>query len=404
MHYTGMAAIRMPAMMHQDRLAMAISIIIGIGLGAAAFRIAIRAGLRQRLTATAAFTASICGLHFTGMAGVSLVPDPVLPDLLLDVSQHVIAPTSLAVAIAAVTIMIVGFGLAGSIIDQHLTSRAQLEAARLRRYITELEATQRELKATAAELTSALETAAAASQTKSHFLANMSHELRTPLNAIIGFADLMVGEIHGPLGNDQYRDYAQLVSDSGSHLLSLINDVLDLARLDASQFDLADDTIEVERLLRDSVRMISLQADKAEVAVSWHAEQPRFCLKADSRRMRQVLLNLLSNAVKFTPPGGSVNLEAKPDDSGFTITVSDTGIGMTADDIPIALERFGQIDNGLDRRFEGTGLGLPLAKLLMEVHGGRLELNSEIGRGTSVTMLFPPARVVIPTAALSNSQ
>ena len=135
----------------------------------------------------------------------------------------------------------------------------------------------------------------------------MSHELRTPLNAIIGFADLMVAEIHGPLGNDQYRDYAQLISDSGSHLLSLIDDVLDLARLDASQFDLADDTIEVERLLRDSVRMIGPQAGKAEVAVSWHTEQPGFCLKADARRVRQVLLNLLSNAVKFTPPGGSVS-------------------------------------------------------------------------------------------------
>ena len=273
--------------------------------------------------------------------------------------------------------MIVGFGLAGSIIDQHLASRAQREAARLRSYITELEATQRELKATTAELTSALETAAAANQAKSHFLANMSHELRTPLNAIIGFADLMVAEIHGPLGNDQYRDYAQLVSDSGSHLLSLINDVLDLARLDASQFDLADDMIEVERLLRNSVRMIGPQAGKAEVAVSWHAEQPGFCLKADTRRVRQVLLNLLSNAVKFTPAGGSVSVEAAAGDSGFTITVSDTGIGMTADDIPVALERFGQIDNGLNRRFEGTGLGLPLAKLLMEVHGGKLELNSE---------------------------
>jgi len=404
MHYTGMAAVRVPALIHQDRLAIVASVIIGIGLSAVAFRIAVRPGLRQRLAATAAFATGICGLHFTGMAGVSLVPDPLLPDLLLDAPQRVIAPNSLAIAIAAVAIMIVGFGLAGSIIDQHLASRAQREAARLRSYITELEATQLELKATAAELTSALETAAAASQAKSHFLANMSHELRTPLNAIIGFADLMVAEIHGPLGNDQYRDYAQLVSDSGSHLLSLINDVLDLARLDASQFDLADDTIEVERLLRDSARMISLQASKAEVAVSWHAGRPGFCLKVDARRVRQVLLNLLSNAVKFTPPGGSVSLEAGSDDGGFTITVSDTGIGMTADDIPIALERFGQIDNGLNRRFEGTGLELPLAKLLMEVHGGRLELTSEVGRGTSVTMFFPPDRVIIPTAtALSTN-
>ena len=159
MHYTGMAAVRMPAIIHQDRLVMAASVIIAVGLSVAAFRIAIQPGFRERLTATAAFAAGICGLHFTGMAGVSLVPDP-----MLNLPQHVIAPTSLAVATAAVTIMIVGFGLAGSIINQHLASRAQREAARLRSYITELEATQRELKATTAELTSALETTAAANQ------------------------------------------------------------------------------------------------------------------------------------------------------------------------------------------------------------------------------------------------
>jgi signal transduction histidine kinase len=341
------------------------------------------------------FATGICGLHFIGMAGISLAPNP-----LLDVAGYVLAPTSLAIAVAAVTTMIIAFGLAGSIIDQHLASRAMREASRLRSYIAELEATQRELKATTRELTAALEAAAAASQTKSHFLAKMSHELRTPLNAIIGFADLMVTEIHGPLGDEQYRDYARLVSDSGSHLLSLINDVLDLARLDASQLNLAEDMIDVDRMLHESVRMIGPQAGKAGISVSWRSESPGFHLSADTRRVRQVMLNLLSNAVKFTPAGGSITIDAKPNGKsgigGFTIAVTDTGIGMSPEEIPVALERFGQIDNGLDRRFEGTGLGLPLAKLLMELHGGTLILSSTPGSGTSVILSFPAGRVVAP--------
>jgi signal transduction histidine kinase len=416
MHYMGMSAVRIPAIIHHDRLTMAASVVVGVGLAAAAFLIAGqphgqperqpagRSGYKRRIGGAVVFAAGICGLHFIGMAGVSLAPNP-----LLDVPRYVLAPTSLAIAVAAVTVMIVAFALAGSIIDQHLASRAAREAKRLRSYITELEATQRELQATAGELTTALEAAAAASQTKSHFLATMSHELRTPLNAIIGFADLMVTEIHGPLGDEQYRDYMRLISDSGSHLLSLINDVLDLARLDASQLTLAEDMIDVDRMLHDSVRMIGPQADKAEVSVSWRSETPGFHLSADTRRVRQVMLNLLSNAVKFTPAGGSVTIDAKPNGNsgvgGFTIAVTDTGIGMSPEEIPVALERFGQIDNGLDRRFEGTGLGLPLAKLLMEIHGGTMILSSTPGHGTSVILSFPADRVLAPApATLAVSQ
>jgi signal transduction histidine kinase len=411
MHYVGMAAVRIPAIIHHDRLTMAASVVIGVGMAAAAFLIAgrpsgqqdrqaerqpaARSGHGRRIGGAVVFAAGICGLHFIGMAGISLAPNP-----MLDVAGYVLAPTSLAIAVAAVTIMIIAFGLAGSIIDQHLASRAVHESNRLRSYIAELEATQRELKATAGELTAALEAAAAASQTKSHFLATMSHELRTPLNAIIGFADLMVTEIHGPLGDEQYRDYVRLVSDSGSHLLSLINDVLDLARLDASQLKLAEDMIDVDRMLHESVRMIGPQAGKAGVSVSWRSETPGFQLSADTRRVRQVMLNLLSNAVKFTPKGGSITIDARPNgksgNGGFTIAVTDTGIGMSPEEIPVALERFGQIDNGLDRRFEGTGLGLPLAKLLMEIHGGALILSSTPGFGTSATLSFPAGRVLAP--------
>ncbi|EWY42082.1 histidine kinase [Skermanella stibiiresistens SB22] len=389
MHFVGMMAIYAPAHLTHAPSAVVISIALSVGLATVAFLLIRKRGLSRRISGTLVLMTSILGLHFTAMAGLTVHPDPTLA-----LPAHVIAPRSLAVAVAAVTLMIVTFGFVGSILDQHLASRSRREARRLRGYIAELEATQRELRATTRDLSAALEAAAAASQAKSHFLAAMSHELRTPLNAVIGFADLMISEAYGPLGDERYREYTGIIRDSGSHLLSLINDVLDLSKLDANRLDLSEDVIDVRRMLAGAARMVSADAEKSNLTMTCELPGEDVFLRADTRRIRQIVLNLLSNAVKFTPAGGSIEVTAGPRGAGFEISVTDTGIGIAVEDIPIALERFGQIDSAFHRRYEGTGLGLPLAKRLMELHGGTLELASTFGTGTQVTCVFPASRVL----------
>jgi signal transduction histidine kinase len=332
---------------------------------------------------------AICGLHFTAMAGARLMPNP-----LIAVSDQILAPEWLAVAIAAVMVLIIALGLLGSVVDQHLASRATAEAERLRHHIGELEQTKRKLEATSADLQMALDVAATASQAKSQFLATMSHELRTPLNAIIGFSEMLAGETFGPLGDPHYPDYARSIHASGRHLLQLINDILDFTKLDAGRLELHEEEIDLTELVADTLRMIELDAARAGITlrIALGDELPR--LRADARRVRQVLLNLLSNAVKFTPRGGEIRLTAVHDGAELGLVIADTGIGIAAQDIPRALERFGQVDSSLSRKYEGTGLGLPLARRLMELHDGRLDLESAVGIGTTVTASFPGARLI----------
>ena len=267
------------------------------------------------------------------------------------------------------------------------------ENEELRQHVEDLNAASRGLEATAQTLTRALEAASASNQSKSQFLATMSHELRTPLNAIIGFSEILKDEIFGPVGSARYRDYAASIHRSGAHLLGLINDILDISKFDAGKLELHEEQIDVGGLVADCIRLMEPQAQKAKVAVRSSIPAHAFILAADDRRLRQVLLNLLSNAVKFTPDGGEVKVSASRDEKGLSIGVADTGIGIAAKDIPLALERFGQIDSTLSRRYEGTGLGLPLAKHLMELHGGTLFIASEVGVGTTVTVSFPAKRV-----------
>lgn len=391
MHFVGMAAMFVPATVEWDAAYVVASITIGIALGAAALRV----GLTKTETLTHRFggmtllTLAIVGLHFTAMAAVSLTFDPTI-----SIPQEIIEPQWLAVAIAAVTLLIIGLGLVGSIFDQHLADRSVREAEQLRRHVAELEATRLELEQTAANLTKALEAAAASSQAKSQFLATMSHELRTPLNAVIGFSDLIASQVFGPLGNPRYVDYAKSICDSGAHLLGLINDVLDISKLDAGRLQLEEREIALEGVAGDAVRMIAPQAEIASVRVEKQFESDLPRIKADERRVRQVILNLLSNAVKFTPKDGTVSVTVFRQNGSLVVTVSDTGIGIAERDIPRALERFGQVDDSLGRKYEGTGLGLPLSKCLMELHGGTLELTSELGAGTTVTITFPVERVV----------
>ncbi|MCZ6859219.1 MAG: PAS domain-containing protein [Alphaproteobacteria bacterium] len=230
-----------------------------------------------------------------------------------------------------------------------------------------------------------------ANRTKSEFLANMSHELRTPLNAIIGFAEIIMDEVLGPAGNEKYRGYAKDINDSGQHLLKIINDILDLSKIETGQAALCVEEIDVPEALRDSLKLIRERARSAGVGLVADIDSQTLPkLRADRRMLKQILVNLLSNAVKFTPQGGRVTVSAHCDPAtGYALTVADTGIGIALEDIPKALARFEQVDAKLDRRYEGTGLGLPLSKAFVELHGGSLELESEVGVGTTVTVRFP---------------
>jgi len=389
MHFTGMAAFMVAGVKHWDAGYAHASLVIGMGLGALSLWLsAQRHDLRGRLSATGLLTLGICGLHFTAMAALVIEPDPRIA-----VSDSVLEPEWLAVAIAAITILIMALGLAGSIVDEHLAQRAADEARRLRQYIGELEATQRELKATTQKLEAAFEAAAAGSQAKSQFLATMSHELRTPLNSIIGFSEFAANEIYGPLDR-RYRDQARDVVASGRHLLSIINDVLDFSKVEAGRLELHAERMDVRDLVDSALRFMSVQAKELEIELSAELTPDLPDVNADTQRLRQVLLNLLSNAIKFTPPGGSVQVSAWQHDSGLSLAVSDTGIGMASEEIPNALQRFVQIDSHLNRKRSGTGLGLPLSKRLVELHGGQLEITSTPGAGTTVTITLPPARIL----------
>jgi PAS domain S-box-containing protein len=245
-------------------------------------------------------------------------------------------------------------------------------------------------------IVTAQEEAVLADRAKSEFLANMSHELRTPLNAIIGFSELIGSESFGPVGDPKYSDYAQDISESGKHLLALINDILDLSKIESGHMELVEENVDVADTIRSCLRLMGERARNGGLELTAEIDEATISLLyADLRMLKQILFNMLSNAVKFTPPGGQVTIRAWHNrHSGYIIQVEDNGIGMALDDIPKALSRFGQIDSALGRKYEGTGLGLPLTKSLAELHGGSLDLQSEAGAGTTVTVRFPARRLV----------
>lgn len=244
-------------------------------------------------------------------------------------------------------------------------------------------------------LSIAKEQAEVASRAKSEFLANMSHELRTPLNAIIGFSEIIARETMGPLGDKRYCNYGQDVHDAGQHLLDLINDILDLSKVESGMDELREDVVVVEEIADSVLRLLQDRATQAGVTLVKDVPPETTALYADPRKLKQILANVLSNAVKFTETGGDVTLRIScSPDSGYMFQVIDSGIGMAPEDIPKALSLFGQVNGKLNRVQEGTGLGLPLTKALMELHGGTLALESEVDSGTSVTLRFPVTRNV----------
>ena len=375
MHYTGMAALEGAFQIDWDWRYIVASMVVGIALSTLAFYLFPRTqSARERALVVVLFALAICGLHYTAMAAATMSFDPLgSPAGALSLERQ-----SMAVAVAGVAALLLG----------------ALEAERLRRHVTKLEATQRELQVTTSNLRMALEAAAVSSQAKSQFLATMSHELRTPLNAILGFSELMKIESFGPIGNTRYAEYVADIHDSGSHLLNLINDVLDFSKAEAGHLELHEELLDVREILAESVRLVSPGAREAGIEIAMVLPSVAPAVLADRRRLKQIALNLLSNALKFTPTGGKVSVRLSFTDGGIEIVFNDSGIGMTANQIAVALDVFGQVDNQLNRKHEGTGLGLPLCHRFAELHGGSLSIESTPCKGTSITVRLPATRVL----------
>ena len=240
------------------------------------------------------------------------------------------------------------------------------------------------------------EKAELATRARSEFLATMSHELRTPLNAIIGFSEAIVDELLGPFEHPTYKQYIEDIHASGMHLLEIINDILDLAKIDAGTATLHEEKVAIPEVVKASLRMVEQRAADGGITATSEIDDGLPLLWADTRLLRQILVNLLSNSVKFTPSGGNVAVKAFVDDrQAVKLVVTDTGIGIAAEDIPKAMTLFGQVDGSLSRKYSGTGLGLPLVKRLVELHGGTMHLESEV----NVTVRFPPERTLTGEAA-----
>jgi signal transduction histidine kinase len=264
-----------------------------------------------------------------------------------------------------------------------------------RRVIAELKRSREKMAGLSRRLEVAAEQAHHANRAKSQFLANMSHELRTPLNAIMGFSEVMKDQHLGPVNNPRYLSYARDIHASGRYLLGIINDILDLSKIESGKMSLESaESFDFLPTVDASLGMIESLAEKFEVAMINAVAPCEVRLTAVERMVRQILINLVGNAIKFTPAGGTVRLAGQLlRDGSYELTVTDSGVGMTEEEVAQALTPFGQISNIMSARHSGTGLGLPLAKAMMELHGGFLAIASEPQRGTVVTLTFPPARV-----------
>jgi two-component system cell cycle sensor histidine kinase PleC len=237
---------------------------------------------------------------------------------------------------------------------------------------------------------------------KSHFLATMSHELRTPLNAILGFSEVMKGEVFGPHANPAYREYANDIHSSGHHLLTLINEILDLSRIEAGRYDLREEAISISHIIDDAKHMLALRAKAKNQTIAAKLEENLPRLWADERATRQIVLNLLSNAIKFTPPGGEISVKAGwTVGSGQYISIKDSGPGIPENEIPLVLSSFGRGSLAIKTAEQGSGLGLPIVKGLIDLHGGTFTLRSKPREGTEVIVTFPPERVMEALAPMS---
>lgn len=277
-------------------------------------------------------------------------------------------------------------------------SEVESIAHQYNRVLKKIQGDSRKLERAYDEILKAKAQADTANRAKSSFLANMSHELRTPLNAIIGFSELLFRETFGPLsGNGKYKDYAGTIHEAGSHLLSLVNDLLEHSRIESGQAELNDNDIDLGRLLASVKRMTEDAADRGEVKLTVDLEEELPALRGDERLVKQIVLNLVSNAIKFTNPEGQVRILARIEaDRRMAIVVADTGIGMSREGILEAMEPFKQLQDHHAKEYAGTGLGLPLVKAMLKLHGASLTIDSIEGHGTVATARFPVNRTVRP--------
>ncbi len=252
----------------------------------------------------------------------------------------------------------------------------------------------------AEKLEATTELAQQANTVKSQFLANMSHELRTPLNAVIGFSELIVSEAFGPINEDKYRDYAQDILESGKHLLSMINDILDMSKIEAGRYELEERPIDLNRIIANAIKMCRILADEKNITLTCGCLSNRPVVMGDERALKQMLLNLISNGIKYTPAEGSVSVRVSlPPEGGVCIDVIDTGVGIDEELIDKVLEPFAQAGTDIHNKTEGTGLGLPIVKALAELHQADFRLSSRAGIGTTASLTLPSSRIQSISAA-----